>query len=341
MKARGWPALALCLWALAGAGLAAEALPALPEGVRALLDAKKYDEACGRLLQAMAAGSADERFEWQKIVCAVDPQVDRLDGNLSAWLDAETVDARRVWLAERLGDLRLLRRDFLGAAAAFDRGGDQPRLQLQAGRLYLLLGDLAGAERRLKAAAASPELADAALCALAWKAWADGKPKDALALAQQSQGQQALGLRCLLARALGQKKTEQAALDALRAAYPHSVMYALVDSDSDPATQMDTALMVLLGIGPAASGAPEVERAPTAESPSAGAKAIQVGLFKSRDNAQALAKRLKGKGFLSQVVEEKGSSGKLKVVVLIRPGQDAQTVLIQLKDIGVEGFLDF
>ena len=70
------------------------------------------------------------------------------------------------------------------------------------------------------------------------------------------------------------------------------------------------------------------------------AKAIQVGYFKDAKNARKLADSLNAKGFMAQVEDDKASQ-RLKVMVLIRPGQDPETLVLQLKDIGLEGFLVF
>jgi hypothetical protein len=43
---------------------------------------------------------------------------------------------------------------------------------------------------------------------------------------------------------------------------------------------------------------------------------------------------------MSQVEEDKAAK-RFKVMVLIRPGQDPQTLILQLKDQGLDGFLVF
>lgn len=331
----------------------AEALSPFPAAVKPLLEARKYNEASLLLYQLIDADQGDGRLPLMKLVYDTDPDLNRLDTAMLAWLNQETEFSQKKWLARNLGNLRLLRRDFQGASLAYDLAGAVPELQLLSGRLYLLLGDHVAAQLRLEAVLASkePGLAEAAASALAWKLWAEGKAVQAYDAVRHQSGASALGLQCLLARSLGLKKEAQQAREKMRAAWPHSLFFSLVDNDSDPATQMDTALYVLLGIGPTEDGSENrpnpgaqlgdgvVENKNSEEDTPA--KGIQVGFFSSPANAKKLVNSLKSKGFSVQLEEEKGNPARWKVMVVIRAGQDAQTILVQLKEAGIEGFLSF
>ena len=182
-------------------------------------------------------------------------------------------------------------------------------------------------------------------CLLAWLLWADGDAKTGLEVLKNKKSPAAIYLQCVLSRSLGLKKDDQAARDRLNKDWPRSVWASLAEPEADPAIQMDTSLLVLTGIGVAAAG--DVGVAATSstngkvvtgdDSP---AKAIQVGYFKDAKNARKLADSLNAKGFMAQVEEDK-AAGRVKVLVLIRPGQDPQTLILQLKDQGLEGFLVF
>lgn len=319
--------------------MAAQTSSAVPSTVKTLLDARKFDEASIHLYEMIKAAQGDDHWPLITLVSTIDPNPIRLDAALAHWLQEEKIPDHQQWLAKNLGELRLLKRDFQGAVIAFDAGGANPDLQLRSGSIYLLLGDLDAAQTRLAAVLSSNDdaLVEPATCALAWKNWADGNTKAAWELVRTRAGPSALGLQCLLARSMGMKKEELAAREKLRSTFPRSVYFNLIDSDSDPSTQMDTALMVLLGIGPAAGG----DDPQLAIDDNQTIKGIQVGYFSSGINARKLADNLKKKGFQTQIEEEKNSQGRWKVMVLVPSGKDPQSVIISLKDLGIEGFLSF
>lgn len=79
-----------------------------------------------------------------------------------------------------------------------------------------------------------------------------------------------------------------------------------------------------------APGAPAAQPAKLAAAPGAGKSmwAVQLGSFSSRDNAQRLAKQLKGKGYSAYVLGGGGSSGKLyRVRVGPAPDKPAASAL--------------
>lgn len=66
---------------------------------------------------------------------------------------------------------------------------------------------------------------------------------------------------------------------------------------------------------------------------------IQVGFFSALDNARKLDTRLTGLSFRSRIIKEDKPNIRYKVVVDVPAGVDPQTILLSLKDKGIEGFL--
>ena len=331
----------------------------IPTAIKTMIAQKKYNDAAIALSTLIDQTPDKDRLPFIKVLLATDPDAARLVGSLKKWLATAQDGTLQVELVRNLGQLLILQRDFRAAASTYDQGGPVAEFQLASGRLNLLLGNPEEARARLVAVLSGSDksLIEPAACGLAWLFWSQGDAKKAYEIIKNQTGPAALSLQVLIARSLGKAKDELAAIERLRSSWPHSVWYGLVDDDHDPALQMDSVLMVLTGIGPGAGGSvkpgttadPIVgSTAPVAtksNNPTAGddtaPKGIQVGTFKSAANAKKLADKLKAKGFMAVVEAEKGSSPRWKVTVLVRPGQDSQTLVVQLKDLGIEGFLVF
>ncbi len=89
-----------------------------------------------------------------------------------------------------------------------------------------------------------------------------------------------------------------------------------------------------LSIQPAAS---EKETASTNES----AINIQVGAFSRRENADHHLTFLKSRGISARLLEEERTDGRIvyKTIVPVSDKENAQTELIRLKELGIEGFI--
>ncbi len=351
MFARYWFFRAPCLACLAVLGLLFTGLSAeTPPELKALLDAKKYDEASQRiyaLLPGLATGS--QRLDLLRLAYDNDPDFGRLKTNLLSWLGAETDPGLKTGIARLVGQLSLVQRDFPTVVLAFDLIPDDPEAALQAAGALLLMGQGGEAKNRLVVAlkvSRDAPFIERASCLLAWILWSEGDAKTGLEILKNKKTPAAVFLDCVLSRNLGLKKDDQAARDRLNREWPHSIWTYLAEPEADPAVQMDTSLLVLTGIGVAAAGDTMLVRSPAIASGKVApgddgpAKAIQVGLFKDGKNARKLADSLNAKGFMAQIEDDK-STQRFKVLVLIRPGVDPQTLIIQLKDQGLEGFLVF
>jgi hypothetical protein len=340
----------LVLLAAGGLPLPAEA----PADVAALLAAKKAEEACLRIYALVPESGDTAWLELARLAYDHDPDLERLKQNLRDWTEHWTGAASQAGAARLLGQLALTQRDYRTAQWAWSRLGEDPEAVLKSSSLLLLMGRKAEARADLvQLLSRSPDalVIEKASCLLAWLVWSEGQGKTGLEILANKKSAQALYLTAVLARSLGLRKDDQAARERLARNWPQSVWTKLAEPEADPAIQVDTTLLILTGLGAAAAGDLSTPAGAAASvvgngagKPPTGddspAKAIQVGYFKDTKNARKLADSLNAKGFMAQVEDDRAGK-RYKVMVLIRPGQDPQSLILQLKDIGLEGFLVF
>ena len=106
--------VSLCL-AVATTVLSAE----VPAELKALMDAKKWDEVNQKIVILVPASSGADRLELIRAAYDHDPDIGRLKNNLTAWLQVETDSLVHSGIARLLGQLALLQRDYLTAAQSF------------------------------------------------------------------------------------------------------------------------------------------------------------------------------------------------------------------------------
>ncbi|MBC7998992.1 MAG: hypothetical protein IAF58_13670, partial [Leptolyngbya sp.] len=218
--------------------------------------AQKIDEASIALISFIETSSEKDQLGPLKLLFETDTDVNRLTQYFEKWLTKSNEPAVRSFLVRSLGQLFLELRDFRSAAAVYDQGGPAGEFLIVSGRLHLLLGNADEARSRFAMVLGSSDksLVEHAASGLSWIYWSQGDPKKAFEIVKNQTGAASLTLQCLIARSLGQTKDELAAIERLRTSYPRSVWLSLVDNHNDPAMQIDSLLLVLTGIGPAAGG---------------------------------------------------------------------------------------
>jgi hypothetical protein len=303
--------LAACAALACPAGLAA----ALPAEIKALVEAKKFDEANQKLPALVAAAGGAERQELIRLAYDTDPDLSRLKANLKTWLGQPGAEGGRAFTARLLAQLCLLQRDYASAQAAYALMGHDPEAAVRSAGLLLLLGRGKEAKDQLVnllKQSGDPAVIERASCILAWIVWSDGDPATGLAIVKGKKSAPALYLNSVLSRVLGQKKDDQAARDLLVKDWPRSIWTSLAEPDADPAIQMETGVLILSGIGAAAAGdVPSAGAGSALAGGKAGddnpARAIQVSYHKEHKYAKALSDKLNAKGFMSQVEEDKAA----------------------------------
>jgi len=148
---------------------------------------------------------------------------------------------------------------------------------------------------------------------------------------------EALAWGIALARSLGFKdKITQLSSEMARRFPLHpsaSLAWGSVPADSDGLTQVTASVVFMLLLAPLPAVA-EKTVAPATGSP----RAIQLGVFSREGNALAFIDALRKKDrSLALGVEQEGP--RFKVILLLKSSDDANRVVLQLKDLGIEGFI--
>jgi hypothetical protein len=108
-------------------------------------------------------------------------------------------------------------------------------------------------------------------------------------------------------------------------------------ADARPTAPSEAAGISMTPLPSDAHQAPVKPPAPVSTSAESAAKALQVGLFKSEQNAQSLVARLEAKKFASTVSKRKVGEASYWVVT-VDPGGSVRDMTMKLKDAGFESF---
>lgn len=320
------------------------------------------------LQNRLAAEDLSEAERLELIQTAVDraPTVSAALEVLSTHLDRLS-GARRAAAVAAAAELHALRGDLESAADSYaEAAGNQEigqaaaaRYRLEEAAIRLEMGEVDSAARLAEGvvgAARDPHIQRRAALLQARARSAAGDTEAAFDLTRTlSEAQHAPTLQPAtllflyrLARRLERDDEAERARRLLSELYPDSPEMMLVSGGSTvsefpgPSAFLgfDALTAPADAPDPAEAGPAGATASDSGSSPEGEPQGVQVGSFKSMENARDMRREMASAGFTAEIVDAPGSEFH-RVIIAVPEGSDPQRLLIRLKEEGFEGFLVF